>query len=148
MAKDYVKGASYVLNYSTSGNYASPTWAAIKACGDVAVAPQPDDVEVPERGGPTGHLHGEQNPQMTFTLFEDAGDNNVETLVAAIYSGAKVHLAVSRGAINTNGTKYLHMESVLFADLSANRPDPSQYAVTAMRHANSDYGMVRATVGS
>lgn len=146
MAKDYTKGADYKLYMSTSSNYASPTWAEIKACGDVAAAPQPDDVEIPERGSDTGHLHGEKNPQFTFTLFEDKGDNNVETLVAAIYSGVSKHLAVSRGAINTNGTKYLHMESVLFADLSANRPDPSQYAVTAMRHANSDNNMLRATV--
>lgn len=148
MAKDYIKGASYKLYLNTGSNYASPTWAEIKACGDIAVAPQPDDIEVPERGMATGHLHGEHNPQVTFTLFEDAGDNNVEALVASLYAGTMKHLAVSRGAINTNGTKYLHMESVLFADLSANRPDPSQYAVTAMRHANSDYAMVRATVGS
>lgn len=146
MAKDYTKGASYKLYYRSGGNYASPTWSEIKACGDVAAAPQADDVEVPERGGPTGHLHGEQNPQFTYTLFEDQGDANVESLVAAIYSGDSVHLAVSRGAINTNGVKYLHMECVQFADLSANRADPSQYAVTAMRHANSDYGLVRATV--
>jgi hypothetical protein len=146
MAKDYVKGADYRLYYRSAGNYASPTWSEIKACGDVAAAPQPDDVEVPERGSATGHLHGEQNPQFTFTLFEDKGDSNVEALVAACYSGASVHLAVSRGLINTNGVKYLHMECALFADLSANRPDPSSYAVTAMRHANSDNGLVRATV--
>ena len=144
MAKDYTKGADYKL-YLNTGTYATPVWAEIKASGDVAANPQPDDIEIPERGGPTGHLHGEQNPQFTFTLFEDKGDTNVEALVAAIYAGTMKELAVSRGPIATTGNKYLRMECALFADLSANRPDPSQYAVTAMRHANSDTGMVRST---
>lgn len=144
MAKDYKKGADYRL-YLNTGTYASPTWAEVKACGDITVANQPDDIEVPERGASTGHLHGEGNPQMTFTLFEDAGDSNVEAIIAALYAGTMKELAVSRGPIATVGNKYLRMESVLFADLSANRPDPSSYAVTAYKHANSDYGMSRNT---
>jgi hypothetical protein len=46
----------------------------------------------------------------------------------------------------TNGTKYQQMESCLFADLSANRPDPSSYQVTARKHANSDNNFARATI--
>ncbi len=144
MAKDYKKGSDYRL-YLNTGSYGAPTWAEIKACGDVAVANQPVDVEVPERGMDTGHLQGEKDPQFTFTLFEDAGDSNVETLVAAIYAGTMKELAVSRGPLATTGNKYFRMESVLFADVSANRADPSQYAVTAKRHANSDYAMTRNT---
>jgi len=145
MAKSYIKGASYKL-YLNTGTYASPTWAEIKAVGDISVDKAPDDVEVPERGMDTGHLHGESNPTFSFTLFEDSGDTNVETLIAAIYSGAMKELAVANGAIATTGTKYLRMESVLMGSLSAARADVASYEITAMRHANSDYAMTRTTV--
>jgi hypothetical protein len=145
MAKDYQKGAGYRLNINT-GSYASPVWSAIKGVGDIGVNPNPDDVAVPERGGNTGHMHGEQDPEITFTLYEDTGDTNAETLIAALHSGDMVHVAISRGLMATNGTKYQHMESCLFADLSANRPDPSSYQVTARKHANSDNNFARATI--
>jgi hypothetical protein len=147
VAKDYVKGSDYRLNFNT-GSHGSPTWVQIKACGDVTADPNPDDVVVPERGMDTGHMNGEKDPSFTFTLYEDKGDSNVETLVAAIYSGAMVELAVSRGSIATPTTKYLMMECVLRAPLGANRSDPSQYDVTAFRHANSDYALTRNTVPS
>lgn len=144
MAKDYKRGADYKLYLNTAG-YATPTWVEIKAVGDVGADPNPDDVVVPERGQATGHLLGEFDPSFTFTLFEDAGDANVETLIAAIYSGVLKHLAVSRGPIATVGTKYLHMECVLRGPVAGARGDPASYDVTAMRHANSDNGLVRAT---
>ncbi len=144
MAKDYRKGASYRL-YLNTGTYASPTWVEIKAVGDVSADPNPDDLTVPERGQDMGHLQGEFDPSFAFQLMEDAGDTNVETLIAAIYSGVMVHLAVSRGDIETAATKYLHMECVLRGSLSANRGDVASYDVTANRHANSDNGLVRAT---
>lgn len=145
MAKDYQKGASYILYYDTAASWGTPTWAEIKAVGDLSAELNPDDVVVPERGGNTGHMHGEGDPAFTFTLFEDAGDANVETLIAALYSGVQVHLAVSRGAIATVGTKWLHLECVLRAPLGANRADPSSYDVTANKHANSDNNLTRVT---
>ena len=144
MAKDYIAGKIYRL-YLNTGAYGSPTWVEIKAVGDIGSDFNPDDVVVPERGNDTGHLNGEPDPSFTFTLFEDAGDANVETLIAAIYAGTMKHLAVSRGVISTAGTKYLHMECVLRAPLGAGRGDPSSYDVTAMRHANSDNRLIRAT---
>lgn len=147
MAKSYVKGASYKL-YLNTGSYGSPTWAEIKAAGDITVDRAPDDVEVPERGMDTGHLQGEANPTISFTLMEDTGDANVETLIAAIYSGAMKEIAVANGPIATVGTKWLRMESVLMGALSAARSDVSSYEVTAMRHANSDYAMTRNTTAS
>lgn len=147
MAKDYKAGRAYRL-YLNTGSYGTPTWTEIKAAGDIAVDRAPDDIEVPERGMDTGHLQGEANPTITFTLYEDAGDANVETMIAAIYSGAMKEIAVANGAIATTGTKYLRMESVLMGTLAANRGDAASYEVTAMRHANSDYAMTRNTVGS
>jgi hypothetical protein len=147
MAKDYKKGHDYRLNYN-GGAYASPTWVTIKACGDIACDLNPDDVVVPERGANTGHLNGEPDPSFTFSLYEDAGDANVEALIAAIYSGAMIHLAVSNGPIATSGTKYLHMECVLRAPVGANRADPATFDVTAMKHANSDNDLVRDTVAA
>jgi hypothetical protein len=145
MAKDYKRGADYRL-YLNTGAYASPSWVLIKACGDIDVASNPDDVQVPERNGPTGHLHGEDDPAITFTLFEDAGDSNVETLIAAIFDGSMKHIAVTRGDIATSGTKYWHLEACLMGvNLGAARGDPAQYDVEARRHANSDNPMVRAT---
>lgn len=145
MAKDYKKGADYRL-YLNTGSFASPTFVEIKAVGDIDVASNPDDVAVPERGGPTGHLHGEDDPAITFTLFEDSGDSNVETLIAATLSGALTRIAVARGPIATSGTKYWHLEACLMGtNLGAARSDPSQYDVEARRHANSDNPMTRAT---
>ena len=144
MAKDYAKGADYKL-YLNANSYASPTWTEIKACGDISVSANPDDIAVPERGIGTGHLQGEDDPEISFTLFEDEGDSNVETLIAAIYSGAMVELAVCRGSIAAGANKAVRLESVLFGTNSANRGDPGQYDVTARRHANSDYELLRFT---
>lgn len=145
MAKDYIKGASYLL-YLNTGSYGTPTWTQIKAVGDIDLASNPDDVEVPERGMDMGHLQGEDDPSISFTLFEDAGDTNVETLIAALYSGASKEIAVSRGAIATTGNKYWRLEACLMGvTLSAARGDVAQYDVEARRHANSDYAMTRNT---
>ena len=145
MAKDYVKGAAYRL-YLNTGTYASPTWAEIKAAGDIDLASNPDDVNVPERGMDMGHMQGEDDPSISFTLFEDAGDSNVETLIAALYSGAMKEIAVARGSIATTGVKYWRLEACLMGvTLAAARGDAAQYAVEARRHANSDYAMSRNT---
>ena len=144
MAKDYKRGADYILSLNT-GTYATPTWVTIKAVGDLACDPNPDDVVVPERGANTGHLNGEFDPSFTFTLYEDAGDTNVEALIAAIFAGTMKHLAVSRGPIATSGVKWLDLECVLRAPLGANRGDPSSYDVSAFKHANSDNNLRRNT---
>ena len=145
MAKSYVKGASYILYYN-SASYGSPTWNIIKAAGDISADFDADDVEVLERGIGTGHLKGENNPHFDFTLFEDTGDANVVAMIAAVYSGSMVELAVANGPIATTGTKYLRMESKLSGTLNAARSDVAQYDVVAYRHANSDYDMTRVTV--
>ncbi len=145
MAKDYVKGADYKL-YLNTGSYGSPTWTLINAVGDIDVSSNPADVEVPERGMDTGHLQGEDDPAITFTLFEDKGDTNVETIIAALYSGASKELAVARGVIGTTGTKYWRMECCLMGvKVAAARGDVASYDVEAKRHANSDYAMSRNT---
>jgi hypothetical protein len=145
MAKDYIKGASYNL-YLNTGSYGTPTWTLIKAATDIDVASNPDDVEVEERGMDMGHLQGEDDPAITFGLNEDAGDSNVETLIAALYSGAMKEIAVARGLIATSGVKYWRLEACLMGvNLSAPRGSVAAYDVEARRHANSDYAMTRNT---
>jgi hypothetical protein len=145
MAKDYIRGADYRL-YLNTGSYVSPTWVNIAAASEIDVATNPDDVTVPERGSSTGHLQGEDDPAITFTLLEDAGDANVETLIAAMFSGDMEHIAVSRGDIETTGTRFWHLEACLMGvSLGAARGDAAQYAVEARRHANSDNDLVRET---
>ena len=140
MAKSYNLGDDYKLYYDTVASWANPTYAEIKACGDLAVDPGISDVEIPERGISTGHLQGKGDPSITFTLYEDTGDANVTALIAAIHSGAKVHLAVARGT----GTNGWHMECCLVgAPFSATRGEPAGYEVEAKRHANSDYDFTR-----
>lgn len=142
MPRDIAKGASYRLNLNT-GSFASEVWAAVPSVGDLGVNPNPEDVVVPDRSTDTGHMHGNLDPEFTFTLYEDMLNANVETLIAALHSGAMTHLAVSRGSMAVDAVKFVHMESCLFADLSANRPDPSSYNVTARKHANSDNAFAR-----
>lgn len=145
MAKNYIKGASYNL-YLNTGSQGSPTWILIKAVGDIDVKSNPEDVEVPERGIDTGHLQGEKDPAITFTLFEDQGDTNVETMIANGFAGALTEIAVARGLIATTGVKYWRQESVFMGiDLGAKRADVAGYDVEAKRHANSDYAMTRNT---
>jgi hypothetical protein len=145
MAKDYKKGADYRFYYN-SGSYGTPTWVLVKAVGDIGFDPNFDDVVVPERGANTGHLNGEADPTATFPLFEDSEDTSVTALIAAIYSGAMVHIAIASGPIATTGTKYVHFEALLKAPLGANRSDPSTYDVTAYKHANSENDYLRVTV--
>ena len=145
MAKNYIKGASYNL-YLNTGSQGSPTWALIKAVEDIDLATNPDDVNVPERGTDMGHLAGENDPAITFVLFEDSGDSNVETLIAAMVAKTMVEIAVARGAIATPSVKYWRQESLLLGvKLGAKRGDVAGYDVDAKRHANSDYAMTRNT---
>lgn len=145
MAKDYKKGADYIFLLRTGGSYASPTWTVIKAIGDISVDPNPDDVVIPERGSNTGHLNGEADPTITFRMFEDAGDLNVETIAAAVNTNTMVHIAIARGNIATTGTKWFDLECILRAPLDANRGDPSGWEITAQKHANSDNNYRRNT---
>ncbi len=145
MAKNYIKGASY-NGYLNTGTYGSPTWTLVKAIKDIQVKSNPDDVEVPERGMDMGHLQGEDDPAITFDLMEDAGDTNVETLIAATYSGAMTEIAIARGAIGTTGVKYWRLEACLMGvDNEGARTEVGKHAVEAKRHANSDYPMSRNT---
>lgn len=145
MAKDYKRGADYRL-YLNTNTRASPTWAEIKAVGDIDLGSNPDDIEIAERGIDTGHLAGELDPEITFTLFEDAGDSNVETMLAATLSGAMKEIAVSRGAIATTGNKYWRLEALLLGTQSnCARGEAASYDISARRHANSDYGLTRHT---
>lgn len=155
MAKKFRTGDEFGL-YLGSGTWASPTWVEIKAVGDLSLDRQPADIEVPVRGQDTGHLQGAGDPQISFTLYDNAtsgsdGDTNVQTLVDAIHSGAMVMLAVARGdtsgALTTSTTKYWKMECVLMGvPLSVNRGESASYDVTAKRHANSDNTLTRVTV--
>lgn len=147
MAKNFIKGASYKL-YLNTGSQGSPTWVEITKAGDIDLATNPEDVSVPERGTDTGHLKGERDPEITFNLMEDAGDTNVETIIAALDANTNtlVELAVARGPIVTTGTKYWRQESCLMGvKLGAKRGDVAQYDVSARRHANSDYALTRNT---
>jgi len=146
MAKQFFKGAKYRLYFRTGGTYASPTWAWIKAAVNVTCDAAFDDIPVPESGMDTGHLKGEKDPVFTFDLYEETGDTNVESLIAALYDpDTMVHLAVARGDIAITGTKWIDMEAIVRAPLGANRPDASSYQVTANRHANSDNNLRRST---
>lgn len=145
MAKDYSKGDEWRLYLDTADDWASPTWAQIKAFVDPTVDPEKADVEVPEQNADTGHLQGEGDPSINFTLNVDKGDSNVETLISRSLDGTMTHIAISRGDIATSGTKYYHMESALFGPLSASRGSVASYDITARKHANSDNGLTRAT---
>ena len=124
----------------------TPVWEEIKAVDDLAVDPQVADIAVNDREADTGHLHGKTDSLFSFTLLEDIGDTNVETMIAALIDdSAMIHLALSRGVIATSGVKYWHAECVLFGGLTASQGDAASYDVEARRHANSDNGFVRAT---
>ncbi len=143
MAKDYKRGADYIL-YLNTASQATPTWAIIAAASEIDLATNPDDIEVRERGMDMGHLQGEDDPAITFTLLEDEGDANVETIIAALFSGALTEIAVSRGLIAGAGVKWWRLESCLRGvSLGAARGDPAAYDVEARRHANSDFALLR-----
>lgn len=144
----HIKGNDYKLYYRSGGNYASPTWSEITAVDDLGYDPGPSDVTIPVRGGNTGHLHGANDPSVSFTLYEDSADANVTALVSAVHDGTSVHLAVANGLINTNGTKYFHGECALFATHAGNRTEGSMFSVEARRHGDSDNDFAFATVGS
>jgi hypothetical protein len=145
--RNFRKGSKYRVYLSTSGNYASPTWAHIKCVpGTVVLNPNPTDIAVEGREDDVGHLHGDKDPSFAFTLNMDDADSNVETILAAMHSGAMLHLAIAAGNIATNGTKYQHMQCVLFGPENADRASVAQLEITANRHANSEFNLARATV--
>lgn len=145
MAKAYKRGDDYKF-YLNTGSYGSPTWTQIKAVADLSVDWAPSDIVIPESGIGDGHLQGYGDPAITFTLFEDTGDANVETLIAAMFSGAMKEIAAANGAIATTGTKFYRLEAVLTGvPLSVPKGAPASFAVTAKRHANSDYDLTRNT---
>lgn len=147
MAKQYIKGASY-KGYLNTASQSTPTWVFIKQMGDIDLATNPEDVKIPERGTDDGHLKGERDPEISFNLMEDAGDTNIETMIAALDAAANtlVEIAIARGDITVTGTKFWRQESCLMGvKLAAKRGDVAQYDVSAKRHGNSDYAMTRNT---
>lgn len=146
MAKSYSKGLEYRL-YLNTGTYALPTWVEVPQASEIGVNPNKADVEVPERGADTGHLHGKGNGMFSLTLMEDKGSTSVDTLVAALMDDSTpVHLAVSRGDLAVSGTVYYHAECCLLSgELSTDQDGVSAYDIEAYRHANSDNGFLKAT---
>lgn len=137
MAKDYLKGEDYSLYIDTSSTWGGATWVKLKAIGDLSVDLAPGDVEVPERGLPTGHLHGDGDAVISFTLFEDTGDSNVDEIIDSIYDGTAVHLAVA----TAEGEPYWHMECCLTGGpMSANRGELVAWEIEAKRHGDSANG--------
>jgi hypothetical protein len=147
MAKAYKKGSKFLL-YLNTGSQGSPTWGLINAVTNLNSNCNPADIVVEEQNMPDGHLHGEQDPEITFQLNEESGETNVETLIAAIHSGDMKEIAYANGPIATAGTKYLRLEACFFAPQSSERGAVSKYDVTAKRHADSAFGMTRTTVPS
>ena len=145
MAKSYFKGADYRL-YRDRGDIDESELYEIKAVGDLAFNPNNDDVAVPERGQATGHLHGNADPELTFTLYEDKGDTDVEAMIDAVYSGDVINLVVIRGTAAQATKKYIRLEAVLTGSNTANRGDPGVYEVTARRHPTSEIGFTRGVV--
>jgi hypothetical protein len=146
MAKDHSKADEWCLWLDTADNWASPTWAQIKAFVDPNIDPEKADIEITPQNEETGHLQGPGNPMFGFTIQDDKGDANVQTILDALESGEMVHLAISRGNIATAGVMYFHMECVLFGARAASRGSVASSDIEARRHANSDHPLTKATV--
>jgi hypothetical protein len=147
MAKDYKKGQDYTLHLNT-GTQGTPTWVKIIAVADIALDVGPSDIVVPVQGLSDGHLAGYGDPAITFTLFEDAGDANVETLIAAIFAKQMKEIAISNAPLmTTSPSKNYRLESAFIAaPLAASKGEPASFAVEARRHANSDFDLTRNLV--
>ena len=154
MAKRYILGDEFRLYYNI-GSYASQNWKIINAADSISVDYSKADVPIAERGQPTGHLQGVADPSFSFTLLNDVESTYVQQLIDRIDSAIDpatsapylIHLAVANGDISTTGTKYYHMECILLGGaLTADQGGVSSFDIEARRHANSDYGLVRATV--
>lgn len=144
MAKDIKKASDWKCYYN-SGSYGSPTWAEVKSFTDFDLDPNPEDIEVPQRGGPTGHLLGEDDPQISLEVTEDVGNSSVTAVIAAWAAKTRVHLAFARGSIATTGVKYWHGEFLLKGGLASALGNRSIYNFNPLLDANSDNGLVLAT---
>ena len=154
MAKRYILGDEFRLYYNI-GSYASQNWKIINAADSISVDYSKADVPIAERGQPTGHLQGVADPSFSFTLLNDVQSTYVQQLIDRIDSAIDpetsapylIHLAVANGDITVAGTKLYHMECILLGGaLTADQGAVSSFDIEARRHANSEYGLVRATV--
>ena len=146
MAKTYQAADIYRLYYDSASSWGSPTWVQVEAFSDVTVDPARGDIEIPEQNADTGHLQGNGDPVISFTLYEDTGDSSVTAMITNLLAGTITHIAIAAGDITTNGTIYWHMEACLFAPNGLSRGEPSMWEVEAKRHANSDNTLTRATI--
>jgi len=143
MDRDYKKGDIYQLLLN-NGTYAVPVWSEVVAADDISVDPQVTDIEVPERGVDLGHMHGKGDGLFSFTLLEDAGNDDVETLINGLLDDTNlIELAIARGDIAVTGVVFWRAECALFGSLSANQGEVASYDIEAKRHINSDYGFTR-----
>ncbi len=145
MAKDYLKGDDFKL-YLNTGTDAVPVWTLLKCQKDLAFDPAKADIVIEEAGISDGHLQGYGDPAFTFTLFDDKGDTNAQTLITAAEAGTLKELAIANGVIATTGTKYWRLECcVISSPGSFNKGEAASYSIEAKRHANSDNDIVRST---
>jgi hypothetical protein len=154
--KDYKTGGQYKFYVNTLGAD-SPMWVSVAACGDLEVLINYEDVEVPINAEPAttgarpiqigvGHLSGVPDHAINLTLYEDAGDDRVESMIDAVHSGELIEIAVARGIITQTGVKHWRLQSRLAGErFTAERRSPATWQVTAKEHALSTAPMTRLT---
>lgn len=137
-------GDDFTLCYTSNANFATPTWTAQTSVGDLGFAFNREQVEIPKRITTKTYKGGRMDWELSFKNNYDATNVFHNAVRSAIETGAKIHLALADGPINTNGTHYWHAWWSLTGNLDAGLDNAASMDVKGKCH--SDTGTADAEI--
>ena len=148
MASAYRVGSEWRLYLDTAADWDAPTWVPIRAFQDPSIDFGQELIEVQPQNEDAGALVGKRNPVIKMKLFDDTGDANVVSLIAAATTGGEAHIALAYGDIETDEVKYYQLEVVMTASMDMPRGGVTMYDIEARRTVNSDHNLEYSTVSA
>lgn len=127
-------GDDFRLNYDSANNYSSPTWVNQTSVGDLSFDVGNEQVEIPKRIAFKTYKKGRGDWTLGFTMNYDPANTFHTAVISAINAGTKIHLAVSDGVANTNGTNYWHAWWFLTGPLDASLDSNANIEVEGKVH--------------
>lgn len=127
-------GDDFRLYHDGNNTYNAPSWSQIYSAGDVGLAFNNEQVNIPKRISYKVYKKGRADWELSFKCNYDATNSFHTAVRSAIENGTKIHLALADGAINTNNTHYWHAWWLLDGPLSGNLDEAGGFDVKGKLH--------------
>lgn len=144
-------GDDFKIYYDSANDMGgTPTWAEQTDAGDISFDRGPTEVAIPKRGTKfKKSKNGQQKWQLSFPLNYDPSNAFVTAIEAAINAGTSIHVAITDGAIATDGTNIWEADWCVLGDpIGAALDNGGVMDISLTPHADSANEPTKTTVSS